>query len=220
MALKLAVLISGRGSNLAAILQAIDAGVCRAEVAIVVSDRASAPGLELARDRGLPHYAVRPQDHADRAAWDHALADTVARVQPDLVVSAGFMRVLGANFLARFPRRIINVHPSLLPLFPGIDAPAQAVASGMRLSGCSVHLVDAGVDTGPVIAQAALPIRPDDDASRLHARIQRLEHVLLPRVVAAIADGGVVLAPELTVRTAPPQPESTLFSLGSPDGGP
>jgi len=212
MALKLAVLISGRGSNLAAILRGIDAGSCAAHVALVLSDRPGAPGLELARERGIATAVVRLQDHPDRAAWDRALAERAAEAEPELIVLAGFMRLLGPAFLERFPQRVINVHPALLPLFPGKAGPADAIAAGMRVSGCSVHVVDSGVDTGPVIAQAAVPILPDDDAERLHARIQRVEHVLLPRVIDAIARGAVTLGPELCVH-APPDPASTLYSL-------
>jgi phosphoribosylglycinamide formyltransferase-1 len=212
MALKLAVLISGRGSNLAAILRAVDAGRCAASVMLVVSDRADAAGLDLARARGIATAVVRLQDHPDRSAWDSALAARTAEAAPNLVVLAGFMRLLGPAFLMRFPQHVINVHPALLPLFPGKAGPADAIAAGMRVSGCSVHVVDGGVDTGPVIAQAAVPILPSDDAARLHARIQRVEHVLLPRVIDAIARGEVVLGPELRVH-AQSDPDATLFSL-------
>ena len=212
MALKLAVLISGRGSNLAAILRAIESKQCAARVVLVLSDRPDAPGLDLAQQRGIASAVVRVSEHADRAAWDAALAARAAEAQPDLVVLAGFMRLLGPAFLARFPQQVINVHPALLPLFPGKSGPADAIAAGMRMSGCSVHVVDAGVDTGPIIAQAAVPILPGDDAERLHARIQRVEHVLLPRVINALARGEVTLGPELRVE-AQPNPDSTLFSL-------
>lgn len=212
MALKLAVLISGRGSNLAAILDAIDAGRCAATVALVLSDRADAQGLALARARGIATDVVRLQDHADRSAWDAALARRAAEASPELIVLAGFMRLLGPAFLARFPQRVVNVHPALLPLFPGKSGPADAIAAGMRVSGCSVHVVDHGVDTGPIIAQAVVPILPADDAEQLHARIQRVEHVLLPRVIDAIARGEVALGPELRVH-ARANPEGTLFSL-------
>jgi phosphoribosylglycinamide formyltransferase 1 len=212
MALKLAVLISGRGSNLAAILSSIDRGQCAAQVALVLSDRRDAPGLQLAQERGIPSAVVRLADHPDRAAWDQALAQRAAEAQPDLVVLAGFMRLLGPAFLARFPQQVINVHPALLPLFPGKAGPADAIAAGMRVSGCSVHVVDGGVDTGPIIAQAVVPISPGDDAERLHARIQRVEHVLLPRVINALARGEVTLHPVLRLN-AQPHPDSTLYSL-------
>lgn len=212
MTLKLAVLISGRGTNLAALLSAIEAGSCDAEVQLVVSDRADAAGLELAHTRGIRTDTLRMGDYADRAAWDRALTDSVAASEPDLVVLAGFMRLLGRTFIERFRQRVINVHPALLPLFPGTNGPAQALAAGVRISGCSVHLVDHGVDTGPVIAQAVVPVMPSDDVPALHARIQSVEHVLLPRVVAAIARGAIELEPSLRVHT-PPDADTTLFSL-------
>lgn len=212
MTLKLAVLISGRGTNLAAIVQAIDAGTCDAQILLVVSDRADAAGLELARERGIPIETVRMGDFADRAAWDNALVTAVAAAQPELVVLAGFMRLLGRVFIDRFRQRVINVHPALLPLFPGTTAPAQAIEAGVRVSGCSVHLVDHGVDTGAVIAQAVVPVLPSDDAQTLHARIQDVEHVLLPRVIDAIAHGAVELQPTLRVHSLP-NADTALFSL-------
>jgi phosphoribosylglycinamide formyltransferase 1 len=187
MTLRLAVLISGRGSNLAAVLRAIDAGQCDAEVSLVVSDRAAAAGLALATQRGIRSAVVALRDHASREAWNDALAQRVAEAEPELVVLAGFMRVVGPAFLARFPNRVINVHPALLPLFPGTDGPAQAIAAGMRISGCTVHLVDAGVDTGPILAQGAVRVLTGDSEAMLHERIQRVEHRLLPEVIHAIA---------------------------------
>jgi phosphoribosylglycinamide formyltransferase-1 len=216
--LRLVVLISGKGSNLVAIADAIDAGRCDAAIELVVSDRASADGLELARARGIASTVLSPREYPDRAAWDAALVEEVARAKPDLIVSAGFMRVLGAAFLARFSRRIINLHPALLPLFPGTHGPAEALAAGVRLSGCSVHIVDAGVDTGPIIAQAAVPVLPDDDVSRLNERIQRAERVLLPRVIAAIARGEITLDPALTIRSGAADAEQMLFSLALVNG--
>jgi phosphoribosylglycinamide formyltransferase 1 len=195
MTLRIAVLISGTGSNFAALAKAIDAGNCNAEIVGVFSDRPAAAGLTLAQSRGLPTHVVSPKDHADRSGWDVALADAVATVTPDLVVLAGFMRVVGAPLLQRFPRRVINVHPSLLPLFPGTRGPEQALEAGVRVTGCTVHVVDQGVDTGPIIAQAVVRVLPDDTPDTLHARIQGAEHRLLPRVVAAIARGTVTLDP-------------------------
>jgi phosphoribosylglycinamide formyltransferase-1 len=187
--LSLAVFVSGRGSNLQALSAAIERGTCAAEIAGVISDRASAPALTFAAERSIATRVVSPQDFADRAAWDAALAAASAAFEPGLVVLAGFMRLLGPSVLARFPGRIVNVHPALLPAFPGKDGPAQAVAAKVALSGCTVHVVDAGVDTGPILAQAAVPVLPTDDAALLHARIQVAEHRLLPMVVNAIALG-------------------------------
>lgn len=198
-ALRIAVLISGTGSNLAAILDAIDAGRCAAEVCAVLSDRASAKGLALAQARAIPSAVVALKDFADREQWNAALAERIAGFHPELVVLAGFMRVVGPTLIARFPGRIINVHPALLPLFPGTDAPAQAVRAGVRVSGCTVHVVDSGVDTGPIIAQAVVPVLPDDDADRLHQRIQRLEHRLLPAVIDGVARGQIELGDAVRV---------------------
>jgi phosphoribosylglycinamide formyltransferase-1 len=193
MALPIVVLISGTGSNLEAILRAIDAGRCAAEVRAVISDRESAKGLELARQRGIPSAVVKLKDFPDRAQWNVALAIAVAGFAPELVVLAGFMRVVAAPFIERFPFRIINVHPALLPSFPGTDAPAQALRAGVRVTGCTVHLVDRGIDTGAIIGQVAVPVLPDDDEQRLHERIQRAEHRLLPAVVDGVARGRIVL---------------------------
>jgi phosphoribosylglycinamide formyltransferase 1 len=187
--LSLAVLVSGRGSNLRALSAAIERGACFAEIVCVIADRESAPALEFAAERGIATRVISPKDFADRAAWDVALATLTAEFGPELLVLAGFMRLLGPSVLARFPGRIVNVHPALLPAFPGKDGPAQAVAARVALSGCTVHVVDAGVDTGPILAQAAVPVLPSDDAASLHARIQLAEHRLLPMVIHAIARG-------------------------------
>jgi len=191
--MKIAVLASGRGSNLRAIVEAIDAGRCRAEIVAVLSDKLDAPALAFATERGIPTAVVSPKAHASRDAWDAALAESVASLEPSLVVLAGFMRIVGAAMLARFPHRIVNVHPALLPSFPGAHGARDAIAKGVRISGCTVHVVDAGVDTGPILAQAAVPVLPGDDEASLQARIQRCEHRLLPRVVDAIARGEIVL---------------------------
>lgn len=193
MTLRLVVLISGTGSNLKAICRAIDDGECDANVAAVISDRADAAGLEHARSRGIATQVVRIKDFADRGAWDQGLAAAVADHNPELVVLAGFMRIVGAPLIARFPHRIVNVHPALLPAFPGHDGPQQAIAARVRISGCTVHLVDSGVDTGAVLAQVAVAVAPDDTAATLHARIQHQEHALLPRVIDAIARGAIGL---------------------------
>ena len=204
------VLVSGRGSNLRALLEAIDRGSCHATVVGVVADRAGCDALELARERGLPVRVVRPRDHVDRAAWDLALEEAIAGLEPELVMLAGFMRIVGDAVLARFGGRIVNVHPSLLPAFPGMDAPRQALEARVRISGCTVHLVDRGVDTGPILAQAAMRVHDGDDAASLHARIQTMEHVLLPHVVHWIATGALVLEP--VPRFAEPGRDAALFS--------
>jgi len=198
-ALPIVVLISGAGSNLAAILEAIDAQRCSAVVRAVISDRASAKGLELARSRAIPTEVVSLKEFADRDQWNVALAGAIAAHDAALIVLAGFLRVVSPAVIDRFPNRIINVHPALLPLVPGHDGPAQAVRARVRVSGCSVHVVDSGVDTGPIIAQAVVPVLPDDDADRLHRRIQRQEHRLLPAVIDSIARGQIELGAEIRV---------------------
>lgn len=206
------VLVSGRGSNLKALLEAIDDRRCAATIAAVVSDRASAPALELARSRGIACAIVSPADHPTRDAWDEALSLTVLSFAPGLVVLAGFMRIVGKAMLSRFGGRIINVHPALLPAFPGMDGPAQAVQKRVSLSGCTVHLVDSGVDTGPILAQAAVPVLAEDDASTLHTRIQKAEHRLLPAVVHAIAEGKLRLTEQGPAYTAEALEADRIFA--------
>jgi phosphoribosylglycinamide formyltransferase-1 len=187
MTVRLVVLVSGRGSNLRAIAEAIDAGRCDATIVAVVSDKPEAAALDFARERGVTAIAVPFQKGDDRSLWNVALVQAVAAHTPDYVVLAGFMRILGTAFIDEFASRIVNVHPSLLPAFPGHDGPAQAIRAGVRITGCTVHLVDFGVDTGTILAQAAVPVLPSDDVASLHARIQRVEHALLPAVIHALA---------------------------------
>ena len=207
------VLVSGRGSNLRAICNAVDAGTCDANIVGVVSDRKKAAALEFAEGRGIATRIVSLRKGDDRQAWNVLLAEEVAALNPDMLVLAGFMRVLGAPLLNRFPGRIVNVHPALLPSFPGHNGPQDALDGGVRISGCTVHIVDAGVDTGPILAQAAVPVLADDTAETLHARIQIQEHRLLPGVIHQIAIGAITLAP-LTVST--PVADSAR-SLSVPD---
>jgi len=178
---RIAVLVSGAGSNLAALLDA-NADTLGGRIVLVLSDRDGAGALALAAGAGVPAAVVPPADHADRRAWDAAVLAAVEAVEPDLVVLAGFARILGPTFPRRFPT--LNVHPSLLPAFPGAHAVAEALAWGVRLTGCTVHFVDEQVDHGPVVAQEAVPIEPGDTAERLHARIKAVEHRLLPACVA------------------------------------
>ena len=187
--MKLAVLVSGAGTNLQALLDAQARGeLAPAEIAVVVSNKRDAPALVRAAAAGVPAEVV---EHAGlpRAEFEARLLDALARHAVEAIVLAGFMRVLTAEFVARFPLRIINTHPSLLPAFPGADAAAQAIAHGVKLSGVTVHFVDASVDGGPIIAQVAVPVADGDDAASLHARIQREEHRLLPIVVQRLAAG-------------------------------
>jgi phosphoribosylglycinamide formyltransferase 1 len=187
---RLAVLVSGRGTNLQALLDAQARGdLAPAEIAVVVSNRPAAPALDRARAAGVTAVVVEPRHHPDRDAFEAAMLAVLAEHDVEAIVLAGFMRILGPRAIAAFPERIVNTHPALLPAFPGIDAPAQAIAHGVKVAGVTVHLVDHGVDTGPIIAQRAVPVLPGDTAETLHARIQVEEHRLLPAVVQALASG-------------------------------
>ena len=187
--MKIGVLVSGTGTNLQALLDAQAAGaLAPAEIAVVVSNKPAARALARATAAGVPAEVVA-HEGLPRAVFEAQVLDVLARHGVEAVVLAGFMRVLTPHFLDRFPLGIVNTHPSLLPAFPGIDAPAQAIAYGVKLAGVTVHFVDASVDGGPIIAQAAVVVAADDDAAALHARIQREEHRLLPIVVQRLAAG-------------------------------
>lgn len=183
---RIVVLVSGSGTLLQALLDA----ELPAAVVAVGADRTGIAGLERAERAGVPTFAVRLREHADRAAWDAALTEAVAAHEPDLVVSAGFMKILGPAFLDRFGDRTVNTHPALLPAFPGAHAVADALAHGVKVTGSTVHLVDGGVDTGPVLAQEAVAVLPGDDEAALHERIKVVERRLLVDVVAAMARDG------------------------------
>ncbi len=186
---RLVVLASGTGSLLASLLDAA-AGDYPAGAVAVGSDR-DCPALDVATMASIPSFRVRLGDHPDRAAWDRALTEAVAQHEPDLVVSAGFMKILGDQFLSRFEGRVVNTHPALLPAFPGARAVADAIDYGVRVTGCTVHLVDSGVDTGPILAQEAVAVYEDDTAETLHERIKDVERRLLVDVLAALATRGV-----------------------------
>jgi len=188
---RVVVLVSGQGSNLKALLDAAAEPGSRMAVVLVAADRPEAYGLERARLAGVDVAVVRPADHPDRPAFDRALRDLVAAARPDAVCLAGFMRILGPDFVRAFPDRIVNTHPSLLPAFRGAHAVRDALAYGVKVSGCTVHLVDEEVDHGPVLFQAAVPVEDDDDEDRLHQRIKREEHRLLPAAVRLVAGGRV-----------------------------
>jgi phosphoribosylglycinamide formyltransferase-1 len=181
------VLISGRGSNLQAL---IDAGV---PVSAVISNRAEAGGLAIAAARGIATRVVEHRRHAAREDFDAALAEEIERFAPRLVALAGFMRVLTPGFVARYHERLLNIHPSLLPAFPGLHTHERALAAGVKVHGCTVHFVTAGLDHGPIVAQAAVPVRPDDDAAALAARVLRLEHVIYPRAVRWFLEGSLAV---------------------------
>lgn len=191
MPARIVVLASGAGSLLQALIAETRTVDFPATIVAVGVDRPCS-ATEHAADAGIAHFRVALRDHADRAAWDVALTEAVAAYQPDLVVSAGFMKILGPAFLERFGGRIINTHPALLPAFPGAHAVRDALAYGVRVTGSTVHLVDAGIDTGPILAQEPVTVRVDDDEASLHERIKTVERRLLAEVVAAVALRGVV----------------------------
>jgi len=186
---RVVVLVSGTGTLLQALLDAAGPAY-PARVVAVGADRAHAGGLRRAQECGLPTFVVELAQHPDRASWDAALTEAVAAHQPDLVVTPGFMKILGPAFLDRFAGRIINSHPALLPAFPGPHAVADALAHGVRMTGATVHLVDAGVDTGPILAQRAVEVLADDTEERLHERIKIVERRLLVEVVADLIRRG------------------------------
>ncbi|MGY1763126.1 phosphoribosylglycinamide formyltransferase [Geodermatophilus sp. SYSU D00779] len=185
---RVVVLLSGTGSLCEALLTAAEDPDYPATVVAVGSDR-DAPGLEHARGRGIPTFTCTLRDHPDRAAWDRALAAAIAAHRPDLVVSAGFMKIVGPAVLDAFGGRLLNTHPALLPAFPGAHAVRDALAAGVGVTGSTVHWVDAGVDTGPVLAQREVPVLPGDDEARLHERIKDVERELLVETVARVVTG-------------------------------
>ena len=187
---RLGVLISGRGSNLQAIIDAIRDGALPATIATVISNRADAAGLQRARDHGVDAVCLSPRDHPDRDQYDRALADRLRASHVDLVCLAGFMRLIGAPMLDAFPDRILNIHPSLLPAFPGLDAQRQALEHGVRVSGATVHFVDRDLDAGPIVLQSAVPVLDDDSVETLSARILVEEHRLYPLAIQRVLDGG------------------------------
>ncbi len=187
--LQLGVLISGRGSNLQAILDAIAAGRLDAEVRLVISNRPNAAGLERAEQAGVPTHVIDHKAFPKREAFDRALVTALREAGVQWVVLAGFMRILTASFLDAFPLRVVNIHPSLLPAFPGVDAQSQAIDYGVRVSGCTVHLVNEGVDAGPILAQAVVALGQDDDRDSFASRLLTHEHDLLVRSLQWIAEG-------------------------------
>jgi phosphoribosylglycinamide formyltransferase-1 len=191
----LGVLASGSGTNLQAVLDAIAAGKLDARIAVVLSNVPGAGALDRARAAGVEAVVVDHTRHADRRSFDSAVVDVLRARGVEWVVLAGFMRLLTDVLLDAFPLRVVNIHPALLPSFPGVHAQRQALEYGVRVTGCTVHLVDRGTDTGPVVAQAAVPVRDGDDEETLRLRILKREHELLPRVLQWIAEGRMVVEP-------------------------
>jgi len=189
--LELGVLVSGSGSNLEAILAAITSGKLDANCRLVLSNRPGVFALERAKRAGVPHVALDHKQYATRAAFEEAALAVLREHGVEWLALAGFMRVLSPEFLSAFPGRVVNIHPSLLPAFPGVAAQDQAHAYGVKIAGCTVHFVDAGVDSGPIIAQATVPVHPDDSQEDLRLRILEQEHVLFPRALQWLAEGRV-----------------------------
>jgi phosphoribosylglycinamide formyltransferase 1 len=189
MAHRIGVLLSGRGSNFEALAESVAAGrIPGAEIALVISNREGAPGLESAKARGIPARVI-PSKGLEREAYDRLVVTELQRARVELVCLAGFMRLLSPYFIAAFPQRILNIHPSLLPSFPGLEAQRQALEYGVKLSGCTVHLVDENLDAGPIVAQAVVPVRDDDTAETLAARILTEEHRIYTEAVRLILSG-------------------------------
>jgi phosphoribosylglycinamide formyltransferase 1 len=190
---RITVLISGRGSNLAALIGAERCGRLGGAVTAVISSRADAPGLAIAARHGIATQVVDHGAFANRAAFESELATAIDASEPDVVVLAGFMRILGPDLVRRYEGRILNIHPSLLPLYPGLDTHRRALADGARVHGCTVHFVTADVDHGPIVAQGKVDVREDEDAASLAARVLEVEHRLLPGVVRAFCEGRLVI---------------------------
>jgi phosphoribosylglycinamide formyltransferase 1 len=212
---KLVILISGRGSNMAALLRACAQEQWPARIVAVVSNRPDAPGLDLARAQSIPVAVV---DHTlyrqDRAAFDAELARQIDSFEPDLVVLAGFMRVLTEGFVERYQGRMLNIHPSLLPSFPGLKTHQQALDAGVKLHGSTVHFVTPAVDHGPIVLQAAVPVRSGDDAQALAARVLEVEHLIYPRAVRWFVEGRLALQSGQVVLT-PPEPQWFFIGEGA-----
>jgi len=189
---RLGILISGRGSNFEAISNQIAQRKLDAEIAIVISNRASAPGLEIARQRGIPMRVI-PSQGLEREAYDKLLIDELRTHEVELVCLAGFMRLLSADFVRAFSNRVLNIHPSLLPAFPGLDAQRQALDHGVKITRCTVHFVDEFLDSGPIVVQAAVPVLDDDTVEALSARILKQEHLIYPKAIQYMADGRITI---------------------------
>jgi phosphoribosylglycinamide formyltransferase-1 len=187
--LTLGVLASGRGSNLQSIIDACKKGELGAEVKVVISDQPNAYALKRAKQHGIDAYYINIKDFADKAAYEQRIVELLQQYQVELVCLAGYMRLVGATILAVYPQRIMNIHPSLLPSFPGLHAHQQALDHGVKVSGCTVHFVDAGMDSGPIILQAAVPVADDDTVDTLSERILAQEHRIYPEAIRLFATG-------------------------------
>lgn len=203
----LGILLSGRGSNFEAIARNVAAGKIPARIAVVLSNREDAPGLARARALGLNAFFL-PAKGKGREEYDREVVALLKDRQVDLVCLAGFMRVLSADFVRAFPRRILNIHPALLPAFPGLDAQKQALEYGVKFSGCTVHIVDEGVDTGPIVCQAVVPVRDDDTVEALSARILKEEHRIYSEAICLMLEGRIRIEGRRVLVDQPGHPPS------------
>ena len=202
---RLGILLSGRGSNFEAIADNIAAGNLHAEIAAVIANRSEARGLEIARQRGFPTICL-PSKGLDREVYDRQLVEELKSRQVDLVCLAGFMRLLSAHFVRAFPQRILNIHPSLLPAFPGLDAQYQALQHGVKIAGCTVHFVDEHLDAGPIVLQAAVPVLDDDTVESLSAKILKEEHRIYSEAIKIVLSGSYRVE-NRRVRVTEPRPQ-------------
>ncbi|AOB31805.1 phosphoribosylglycinamide formyltransferase [Bordetella sp. H567] len=212
---RLVILISGRGSNMQALVQACRQEHWPADISAVIASRPDAPGLQWAREAGIPAASVHHREFAGREAFDAALADEIDRYRPDYVILAGFMRVLTPGFVNRYADRLVNIHPSLLPAFPGLHTHGQALATGVQVHGCTVHFVTPLVDHGPIIAQACVPVLPGDTPESLAERVLVMEHCVFPAAVRWLAEGRVSLGADHRVQV---QGDPARLYMWSADG--
>ena len=210
------ILISGRGSNMEALLEAVAGGTLRVRVAAVISNRPEAEGLRIAEAKGVPVRVVDHRKFESRESFDTALAREIDALSPDLVVLAGFMRILTDAFVLHYAGRMINIHPSLLPCFPGLRTHRQALAAGVRVHGCTVHFVTPSLDHGPIIAQAAVPVLDGDDEAALALRVLAEEHVIYPMAVRWFVEGRLRVVDDRVLLDAPQQGEAALISPSCP----
>jgi len=211
---KIVILISGRGTNMETVVRACARDGWQAQVAAVISNRPDAAGLAFAAENGIPATVVDHRDFTTRDAFDQALARVIDGFEPDLVMLAGFMRVLTDAFVERYAGRMINIHPSLLPCFPGLKTHQQALDAGVRVHGASVHFVTPTLDHGPIVAQAAVPVMAGDDAATLASRVLAVEHIIYPRAVRWFVEGRLALdGPRVTL--TPPEPQWLFADINS-----
>lgn len=210
------ILISGRGSNMESLLAAVAAGTLPVRVAAVLSNRPDAAGLQSAAAQGVPTRVVDHKQFADRAAFDAAMSEAIDAFAPDLVVLAGFMRILSEGFVRRYEGRLMNIHPSLLPAFPGLHTHRKALDEGVRVHGCTVHFVTPTLDHGPVVVQAAVPVLDDDDEAALAARVLAQEHRVYPQAVLWFAEGRLRLVGQRVLLDAPQDAAGALIAPRAP----